>query len=285
MFLLLLMLKKRTEQPWQRPVNMLSSIIIQSRLPCLRKNLADTLSFLMSLCVQDRIYQLFAKYVSTTEASNMLRCLKAKVEAPGVMTFEFEISHPEDTDEGNVFADPGQFASFDFQEITPGKTLNRTWTISSPQHIMAEEGVFSITVKKVWPPRYCSAFTCLWKIYVCLSMCHEKIYCILLNHLLSSCMAKYSSHSMQADTLIIKILPAMRCCLSIKGTLKAVNQVFKSSLSLLMTHAEKGYCRLGLCQHGYLKIWCQEEQSTSEESMAISLCREFRQQLQKQACY
>ena len=79
----------------------------------------------------------------------MLRCLKAKWEAPDVMTFEFEISHPEDTDEGNVFADPGQFASFDFQDITPGKTLNRTWTISSPQHIMAEEGVFSITVKKV----------------------------------------------------------------------------------------------------------------------------------------
>ena len=101
--------------------------------------------------LQDRIYQLFAKYVSDTEATNMLRCLKAKVEASDVMTFEFEISHPDKTDEGNVFADPGQFASFDFQDITPGKTLNRTWTISSPQHIMAEEGVFSITVKKAEP--------------------------------------------------------------------------------------------------------------------------------------
>lgn len=45
----------------------------------------------------------------------MLRCLATKVEAPGVMTFTFEASKARETEVGNHLADPGQFASFDFQ--------------------------------------------------------------------------------------------------------------------------------------------------------------------------
>lgn len=101
------------------------------------------------LFMQDRLQQLVSDYISKTESVKMLRCLSTRLESPDVMTFEFELRRAEDTEEGNVFADPGQFASFDFTDIRPGETINRTWTISSPQYHMAEHGTFTITVKKV----------------------------------------------------------------------------------------------------------------------------------------
>ena len=99
--------------------------------------------------MQERLQQLVTDYISKSEGMSMLRCVGTRLECPGIMTFQFEVRKAENTEEGNVLADPGQFASFDFADIEPGKTLNRTWTISSPQHQMAEDGLFTITVKKV----------------------------------------------------------------------------------------------------------------------------------------
>ena len=60
----------------------------------------------------------------------------------------FEIELPQHAQQ-EVLCQPGQFASFDFEEIQPGKTLNRTWTISSPTQQIKQRQAFTISVKKV----------------------------------------------------------------------------------------------------------------------------------------
>lgn len=64
-----------------------------------------------------------------------------------VMTFEFEL--PKLPANKTTFCHPGQFASFDFDGITPGQVLNRTWTISSPSEQIQRRKAFTISVKKV----------------------------------------------------------------------------------------------------------------------------------------
>lgn len=63
------------------------------------------------------------------------------------MTFEFEL--PKLPANKTTFCRPGQFASFDFDDITPGQVLNRTWTISSPGDQIQRRRAFTISVKKV----------------------------------------------------------------------------------------------------------------------------------------
>ena len=115
---------------------------------CLRPISTKSLLLTRSWPLQDRLQQLVNEYIAKTGA-NMLRCLSTKLESPDVKSYQFELKHEEATDEGNMFADPGQFASFDFENIKPGETINRTWTISSPQHAMKDTSTFTITVKKV----------------------------------------------------------------------------------------------------------------------------------------
>lgn len=64
-----------------------------------------------------------------------------------VMTFEFEL--PQLPANKTTFCRPGQFASFDFDDITSGQVLNRTWTISSPGEQIQRRRAFTISVKKV----------------------------------------------------------------------------------------------------------------------------------------
>ncbi|KAA6420465.1 MAG: oxidoreductase FAD-binding domain-containing [Trebouxia sp. A1-2] len=83
-----------------------------------------------------------------THASNMqhLQCLSTQQESLDVMTFEFEL--PQLPANKSMFCHPGQFASFDFEDITPGKVLTRTWTISSPTEQIRQRKAFTISVKK-----------------------------------------------------------------------------------------------------------------------------------------
>ena len=67
------------------------------------------------------------------------------------MTFEFEL--PQLPANKTMFCHPGQFASFDFEDITPGKVLNRTWTISSPTEQIRRRKAFTISIKKVYLPK------------------------------------------------------------------------------------------------------------------------------------
>lgn len=76
-----------------------------------------------------------------------LRCISTKQESLDVMTFEFEL--PPLPAQKASFCRSGQFASFDFEDISPGKTLNRTWTISSPTDQIERRKAFTISVKKV----------------------------------------------------------------------------------------------------------------------------------------
>lgn len=87
------------------------------------------------------------------QASNLqhLQCLSTQQESLDVMTFEFEL--PQLPANKTMFCHPGQFASFDFEEVTPGKVLNRTWTISSPTEQIRRHKAFTISVKKVFLPK------------------------------------------------------------------------------------------------------------------------------------
>lgn len=76
-----------------------------------------------------------------------LQCLSTQHESLDVMTFEFEL--PQLPANKSMFCHPGQFASFDFEDIIPGKVLNRTWTISSPTEQIRRRKAFTISVKKV----------------------------------------------------------------------------------------------------------------------------------------
>lgn len=82
------------------------------------------------------------------QASDMqhLQCLSTQHESLDVMTFEFEL--PQLPANKSMFCHPGQFASFDFEDIIPGKVLNRTWTISSPTEQIRRRKAFTISVKK-----------------------------------------------------------------------------------------------------------------------------------------
>lgn len=84
---------------------------------------------------------------SLHQASNTqkLKCISTKQESLDVMSFEFEL--PQHAQQ-EVLCQPGQFASFDFEKIQPGKTLNRTWTISSPTQQIQQRQAFTISVKK-----------------------------------------------------------------------------------------------------------------------------------------
>ena len=79
-----------------------------------------------------------------------LRCVGTKLESANVMTFEFQL--PELQADPATFCKPGQFASFDFHDISPGAVLNRTWTISSPTEQILRRKAFTISVKKVCCP-------------------------------------------------------------------------------------------------------------------------------------
>ena len=103
--------------------------------------------------------QLHANYVDTSKMYTMLRCLSAIQETPDIKTFEFEgdlRGLVRDSVTGNRVCDPGQFASFDFPDITPGETINRTWTISSPQAQIRARMAFTISIKKA------GLYTCVW---------------------------------------------------------------------------------------------------------------------------
>ena len=76
-----------------------------------------------------------------------LQCVSTKMESLDVMTFEFEI--PELPFDQGSFCKPGQFASFDFENIMPGKVFNRTWTVSSPMEQIRQQKTFTISIKKV----------------------------------------------------------------------------------------------------------------------------------------
>ena len=95
--------------------------------------------------------QLVANYVDPSEMYRMLRCLSAVRETPDITTFEFEgdiRGLVKDSAAGNRVCDPGQFASFDFPDVTPGESTNRTWTISSPQAQIRARQAFTISIKK-----------------------------------------------------------------------------------------------------------------------------------------
>ncbi|DBB14941.1 TPA: hypothetical protein ACH3X3_004539 [Trebouxia sp. C0006] len=83
------------------------------------------------------------------QASNIqhLQCLSTQQESVDVMTFEFEL--PQLPANKTMFCHPNQYASFDFEDITPGKVLNRTWTISSPTEQIRRRKAFTISIKKV----------------------------------------------------------------------------------------------------------------------------------------
>lgn len=75
-----------------------------------------------------------------------LKCLSTQRASMDVMTFEFEL--PQLPANKTTFCRPGQFASFDFDDITSGQVLNRTWTISSPGEQIQRRRAFTISVKK-----------------------------------------------------------------------------------------------------------------------------------------
>ena len=127
--------------------------------------------------MQDRLRQLHNNYVDADSPYFIARCLGVTDESHDVKTFKFEGAESGvPPKSGNILCDPGQFASFDFPDIKDGETLNRTWTISSPQDEMKTSATssgcaFSVTIKKVGPRKpqlhhvsisalYMSSMTC-----------------------------------------------------------------------------------------------------------------------------
>lgn len=79
-------------------------------------------------------------------AVQRLNCISTTMESFDVMTFKFEL--PKLPANKSSFCKPGQFASFDFEDITPGEVINRTWTISSPAEHIRRHKTFTISIKK-----------------------------------------------------------------------------------------------------------------------------------------
>ncbi|CAL8471002.1 g10544 [Coccomyxa elongata] len=82
---------------------------------------------------------------SNSAAITGLRVTSRHNDTPDIVTFTFLAPKRSD---GAPFCEAGQFASFDFPELKEAETLNRTWTISSPQKQIAATGRFTISVKK-----------------------------------------------------------------------------------------------------------------------------------------